>query len=170
MASAGILGEDDRVELINGEIVQTSPIGSRHAACVTDLSTWFIQQLGDRAITRVQNPVTLNDLSEPEPDVALVRPRAHRYRARHPGPDDVFLIVEAADATLALDRRVKSPLYAASGIPELWIVDLEHETVEVLRRPSPKGYQDVQQVGPGGSVSPEAFPDLACPVSGFLAR
>jgi Uma2 family endonuclease len=124
MAEAGVLQPTERVELIEGKIVQMAAIGSRHAECVDRLNRILVQGIEDRGTVRVQNPVRLSDHSEPEPDIALVRPRPEGYADRHPGPDDALLIVEVADTTLTLDREVKMPLYARAGIPECWTVDL----------------------------------------------
>lgn len=124
MADAGIFTEDHRVELLDGEIVDMSPIGHRHAACVDRLNRLFVIRVGDAAQVRIQNPIVLDDYSEPEPDVALIRPRPDFYESAHPTPGEVFLVVEVADATYETDRRIKIPLYAQSGIREVWLVDL----------------------------------------------
>src|SRR5216684_564312 len=116
MAKAGVLKPDDRVELIEGEIVKMSPIGSPHAACVCRLYESLPNVVKGRALVWVQNPVRLNDFSEPVPDIALLKPRKDYYAARHPTPADVLLIIEVADSTLLTDRNIKIPLYARSGI------------------------------------------------------
>jgi Uma2 family endonuclease len=120
MAEAGILGEGDRVELIEGEIYRMSPIGPMHAGGVDRLNRLFSRTFGDAVIVRVQNPVVLDDYSEPEPDLTLLRPRADFYTGEHPNPEDILLAVEVADSSADWDRRVKAPLYVRSGIPELW--------------------------------------------------
>src|SRR5438128_7324468 len=135
MLDARILTENDRVELVRGEIVQMAPIGSRHAGCVAALNQWFVTALRGRAILWPQNPITLPPDSEPQPDIVLVRPRADFYRSQHPGVDDVLLVVEVADTTYRYDRRVKLPLYAERGIREVWIVNLEGDALEVHRTP-----------------------------------
>jgi Uma2 family endonuclease len=160
MAAAGILGEDDRVELIDGEIVEMPPIGSRHAACVDRLNRMFTTQLGQGVIVRVQNPIRLSRHSEPQPDLVLVRPRPDFYAASHPEPEDVLLIVEVADSSTGYDRSVKVPLYARAGIREMWLVDLERGRVEVLREPAGGGYQTVQAYGPEDRLSVDALPDI----------
>jgi Uma2 family endonuclease len=124
MAAAGILGADERLELIEGQIVQITPIGSPHASSVKRTTSLFYRLLGDCATISVQDPVRLSNLSEPEPDVAVLRPRADFYAGAHPTPADVLLLVEVVDTTLRYDRRVKLPLYARSGIPEVWLVIL----------------------------------------------
>ena len=168
MAEAGILSEDDRVELLEGEIVSVSPVGSRHAACVKRLVRWFTREGGDRVIVGVQDPVQLGEHSEPQPDLTLLKPRADFYAASHPGPEDVLLLVEVAEASAVVDREVKVPLYARAGIPEVWVVDLTRHHVEVYRRPSPQGYEEVRVLRRGETVTPALLPDLVVPVDAFL--
>ena len=142
MARAGILGEDDRVELIAGEIVVMAPIGSRHAGCLNRLNELLVPAALRRAIVAPQNPLRLNDSSEPQPDIALLRWRSDGYASRHPGPEDALLVVELADSSLDYDRGAKLALYARSGIGEVWVVDLQGSRVEVYRSPGPDGYAD----------------------------
>lgn len=160
MAKAGILHEDDRIELLDGEIIEMAPIGDRHAMCVNDLSAWAFAGVAGRAIVSVQNPVRLSSGSEPQPDLALLRPRPDRYGKGLPGPGDVFLLIEVADTTLRYDRQRKLPRYAQAGIPELWIVDLPAERILVHRSPHQGRYQRTAVVRRGGTLAPEAFPDL----------
>jgi Uma2 family endonuclease len=160
MVPAGILRESDRVELIDGEIYEMAPIGPEHGWSVDELTEIFMVRLRGRARVRGQNPVRCLPRSEPQPDVALLRPAPDRYRGRHPIPDDVLLVVEVADSTLEHDRKVKAPLYAAAGIPELWIVNLKDRCAEVYRRQEDGAYRDVTTVVPDGVLSPLAFPDL----------
>ena len=160
MAQVGIFQEDDRVELLEGEIVEMAPIGSRHAACVKRLNQLFSDRLGGRAITGVQDPVRIGEHSEPQPDLTLLRPRPDFYSTGHPGPEDVLLVIEVADTTQDYDREVKMPLYARSGIPEAWLVDLVEDCIEVYRRPTPEGYREVRMVQREERVSVQAFPDL----------
>jgi Uma2 family endonuclease len=168
MAEAGILHEDDRVELIDGEIFKMAPIGSRHAASVRNLTEWLIMRLGARAIVSTQSPVSLSTEFEPEPDVAVLRPQPERYASAHPGPTDVILLVEVADTSLAYDREFKLPRYAESAIPEVWIVDLAGKRVLVYRRPSDSTYSEAAVAKPGDSIVPLAFPDLVLPVNDLL--
>lgn len=161
MAEVGILCEDERIELIDGEIIVMSPIGPLHMGHVARIGSLFSKRLSDRAILWIQNAIRLSRNAEPEPDVALLRPRADFYTTRVPGPADVFLIVEVADTSLAYDRRTKLNLYAIAAIPEVWIVDLRHHVLLVHRNPSPAGYGDVTEHGPGSTISPLAFRDLA---------
>jgi Uma2 family endonuclease len=170
MAEAGIISKDERVELIEGEIVAMAAIGSRHAACVDRLNYFLSQRVGGRALVRVQNPIRLDQFSEPQPDIALLRPRADFYAFAHPGPADVFLVVEVADTSAGFDRDVKIPLYARAGIPEAWLVDLTGDYIMVYRKPSVQVYQDVQHLQRGQSLSPEAFPDLIMAVEDILGQ
>jgi len=161
MGQAGILSEDDRVELIEGEIIEMSPIGSRHAGTVARIHHLFSTRLGDRAVVWSQNPLLLvRHQSEPQPDVMLLAPRADFYAGALPEPPDVRLLVEVADSSLLYDRRTKFPLYARSGVSEAWLVDLDSGRVEVHRGPSSAGYRDVRVVGADERLSPLASPDL----------
>jgi len=152
IAAAGVLREDDRVELIEGEIIEMSPIGSRHAACVGRLT----ELLGDRArnvaMLWVQNPVQINDYSEPVPDVTLLRRRDDFYAQAKPVPEDVLLIVEVSDSTVNYDRKVKLPLYARGGVTEMWLVNLPEELIEVYTRPLDGAYQETRLVRRGESI------------------
>jgi Uma2 family endonuclease len=168
MAEAGILTEDDRVELIEGEIVKMSPIGSLHAACVKRLNKLLQRQFGDDAVIGVQDPIRLSDFSEPEPDVALLRPRADLYAQAHPTPDDVLLIIEVADTTVLSDRNVKVPLYARAGIPEVWLIDLPQEVVEIYARPAEGGYQVQRQARRGEQLTAETLAQLSLTVDAVL--
>ncbi|MBI1743693.1 Uma2 family endonuclease [Candidatus Acetothermia bacterium] len=160
MIEAGVLHEDDRLELLGGEIVAMSPIGSRHAACVDRLNRLFTKRLGDSVIVRVQNPVELSDESEPQPDLSLLKPRTDFYSEAHPQSSDIYLLVEVADTTANYDRRVKLPFYARAGIIEIWLIDLEVQQIEVYREPSAKGYRQTQVVERGQSLKIQAFPDV----------
>ena len=168
MAESGILTEDDRVELIRGKIVEMSPIGRRHAACVRRLDTLFSEKLSRRAIVDTQNPVELSDYSEPQPDVALLQPRPDFYEAGHPQPEDIFLLVEVADTTVETDRNVKIPLYAEDGISEVWLVDINEQCVEIYLEPASTGYQNVQKFQRGQTLSIQAFPDIDITVDEVL--
>jgi Uma2 family endonuclease len=143
MAEVGLLSRDVRVELIDGEIVDRAPIGSRHAAAVNLLAERLIRGLGERAIVSIQAPVKLDLHSEPQPDLAVLRTQADRYADAHPGPKDVLLLIEVSDTTLEFDRTVKAGLYARHRIPALWVVDLAHDALRVYREPREGGYADV---------------------------
>lgn len=164
MADAGIFTEDDRVELIEGEVVEMAAIGSRHAACVDTLNRRFVLGGGDRVVVRIQNPVTLGDLSEPEPDVVLATAKPGGYASAHPTVDEVLLIVEVSDSSLDFDDRVKLPLYARHGIGEVWRADLASETVAVHRDPAGESYRSVTTARRHDTLRPEALPDVEIPV------
>jgi len=168
MAETGILAPDDRVELLDGEIVEMSPIGPRHAATVTRLEHLFHRLVGDHAIVRGQNPVRLDGYSEPEPDIALLMPRPDFYAADHPTPRDVLLIVEVADTSLRYDRHTKLPGYARAGIPEVWLVDLTADRVERYREPSGDTYADQQILGPEATLTPLLLPDVKIRIGEIL--
>jgi len=157
MGDTGILNAGDRVELVEGEILRMSPIGSRHAACVRRLTALFGRRLGNRASVSVQNPVVLGRHSEVQPDIAILRPRADAYAERHPGPAEILLIVEVVDTSGDYDRGTKLPLYARARVPEVWVVDLPTETIEVHRAPALRAYRDRKQMTRGERVSPLAF-------------
>ena len=160
MAEVGILGEDDRVELIKGEIVQMSPIGRLHKAFVGNLSQLLAVRFADRAVVWTQNPIILTDDSEPQPDLAVLRRRTPSYRARDAYAEDVLLLIEVADTSLTYDRTTKLHLYAQAGIPEYWIVDCTNETIEVYRNPGPHGYRDATRAAGAATLSLQAFPDV----------
>ncbi|SRR5712691_1563456 len=168
MAQAGIFSEDDRVELLDGEIIEMTPIGSRHAACVARLDRLFNLRLGTAGIVWVQNPIKIDDRTEPQPDLVLLRPRPDFYAQAHPGPDDVLLLIEVADTTLEMDREVKLPLYAKAGIREVWIVDLTGGTVQLYRQPSLQGYQTSIQARGIEQLTAEALPNLTISASDIL--
>ena len=165
MAEAGIIGRDERVELVDGRVVAMSPIGSPHAWCVNRLVGIFAPMIGSIRIG-VRNPIRLSDRCEPEPDLAVLRLEAPQDR--HPGPEDILLVVEVADTSLAYDRGTKAPLYARHGIPELRIADLGGERVEVHREPSPTGYRLMRVFGRGEAVAPAFAPDFAVDVDALL--
>jgi Uma2 family endonuclease len=172
MAEAGILGEDDRVELIDGEIIQMAPIGPRHANRVNRLMLRFAERFRGMAHISSQNPVRLSNRSEPEPDLALVRayPEGQDpYESAHPTPLDVFLIVEIADSSLEYDLGRKARLYARHGIPELWVLDQRGDRLVVHRDPTPRGYATVRELGRDDSIAPLAFPEVTLPVADLLA-
>lgn len=168
MAEVGILSPDERVELIDGVIVQMSPVGSRHAACVDNGMQLFVEAFRDVAQVRVQNPIRLGEHDEPEPDLALLRPKAGHYADGHPGPADVLLTVEVSDSSLEADRRVKMQRYALFGIPEAWLIDLVHNVVLVHTDPGPEGYRDVRVARGGERIAPAAFPDRSVAVDDLL--
>jgi Uma2 family endonuclease len=168
MVDSGALTENERVELIRGEIVPKMPIGPKHAACLKRLIRLLSRRLGDSAIVGSQDPVRLID-SEPEPDISLVRPRSDFYASGHPRPDDIFLITEVADSSLDDDRNIMRPLYAEAGIAEFWIVNIPEERLEVYRGPRPDGrYSDVQTLGRGQSTGILGLPGIVVGVDEVL--
>ncbi len=162
MGEAGILGMGDRVELIDGELIDMAPIGHGHIATVNGLNHALFVACGEQAIVSIQNPLRLDRLNEPQPDAVLFRPRPDFYRtAPFPGPADVLLVVEVADSSLRYDRGVKLPLYARAGIGEVWIVDLRRRVVDVHRTPSGDGYASVETQGPEDTVTLALAPGIA---------
>jgi len=168
MGRVGILGEDDRVELLDGEIVEMTPIGVRHAECVNRFTRQLVLVFDDVAVVLVQNPIRLSERSEPQPDLALVHRRPGLYASSHPLAMDVLLIVEVADASIEADRRVKIPLYARAGIPEVWLVDLNQDTVTAYRDPDRGAYSTAQVVRRGEGLAPGAFPERVLPITDLL--
>ncbi len=161
MADAGILGEDDRVELIDGELIDMAPIGQDHAATVNRLTRALVMACEDRAIVSTQNPVRLDGVNEPQPDFAIFRPRADFYGAgERPGPSDVLLLVEVADSSIRFDRAVKLPLYAHAGIPEVWIVDLKRRVLDVHRGPSGGSYSELTTYQRGDTLGLAMVPEI----------
>jgi hypothetical protein len=170
MGEVGILTRRDRVELIRGEIITMSPQGRRHRAFIDNLAERLIVALTGRAIVSVQMPIALSDDTEPEPDLQLLRRRPVPYKDREAFADDALLLIEVAETSLAYDRSTKLRLYAAAGIPEYWVVDCRAESIEVHRAPHPDGYRDVTRVaGPGATITPLAFPDVALPLAEIFA-
>jgi Uma2 family endonuclease len=159
IAEAGVFGEDDRVELLEGEIIEMTPIGGRHARRVTMLAHRFHQQVGDRLIVSVQNPIRLSERSEPQPDLALLRWRDDFY-PELPTAEDVVLVVEVADTSGSVDRVTKLPAYGRAGIAEAWLVDLAAGVVEIHLEPSAAGYRQVNLHRPGHVVSATVAPGL----------
>lgn len=168
MGAAGILHEDDRVELIEGELIAMAPIGDRHAGTSMSLTMLLVQRFGAQAVVSVANPVRLDRYNEPQPDFALVRPKPGGYTGGKPRPEDVLLLIELSDSTLRFDRTVKLPLYGAHGIREYWILDLAQRRVEVCRGPRPDGYASVEAFGPEAVLAPEALPGLTVTVAELM--
>ena len=168
MAEAEIFHPECRVELVDGDIFEMSPIGSWHAGVVNVLAHRLISGLGDRAVVHVQNPTELDAYSEPQPDIMLLKPRTDFYRNSHPGPEDALLLIEVSDTSLPHDRGRKLRLYARARVPEVWIVNRRADAIDIFRQPSPEGYRAVSQAHRGEGLSPEAFPDLRLSVSDIL--
>jgi Uma2 family endonuclease len=170
MAELGFLAPDARVELIEGQIHDMSPIGPNHSAVVMQLTEIFSEHRKKRWIVSVQNSVRLDLHSEPEPDLVLLKRAQDFYRSHLPAPDDVLLLVEVADSSLDFDRRKKLPIYARAGISEVWIVDLQDSVIEVYREPHFTGYEQKKVCRAGEKASPAAFPDVQVDVSELLKR
>ena len=161
MGEAGILGADERTELIGGDIIDMAPIGQGHAGTVDGLLEALFVACAGRAIVSAQNPVRLDQHNEPQPDLAVLRRRADFYATGdRPGPADVLLIVEVADSSLRFDRTVKLPMYARAGIPEVWIVDLRARAVEVHREPGGDAYRRMATHGAGEDLALAVAPEI----------
>jgi Uma2 family endonuclease len=166
MAEAGVFSEDDRVELIEGEVVEMTPIGWRHARCVSNLNMLLARFAGDRYVVSVQNPITVDEYAEPQPDLALV---SELPAGRLPGPEEIILVVEVSDTTLPYDRNVKLPIYARAGIPEAWVVEQQGEIVEVHAEPRPNGYARTSRYhSEDDQLRSEILSDLTLPVGEIL--
>jgi len=168
MAEAGIFHEDSRVELIRGRIVDMSPVGSAHIVAVNRLNRLLVAAVGDRGVVSVQNPVHLDKGSEPQPDIAVLRPGADDLGAPTPRASEVLLLIEVADSTLYDDRNEKAPLYAASGVPEYWILNLADQVFELHRKPEADRYLEVRKVGPGANLDVVMLPDVRLAVATLL--
>ncbi|MDP6454112.1 MAG: Uma2 family endonuclease [SAR202 cluster bacterium] len=168
MAEVGILTHEERVELVLGEIVEMAPIGDRHASSVDRLAESLTIQINMRAIIRSQNPLRLNQDSVVQPDLVLLARRDDYYASTTPDPNSVLLLVEVSDTTLLYDRNVKLPLYARSGVPEVWIVDLQSGQLEVFTEPSDDGYGSSRTLSSEDSVSPSAFDDISLAVADII--
>jgi Uma2 family endonuclease len=170
MAEAGVLRPGARVELLDGKIIDMSPIGPLHGGVVNRLNRLFNRRAKDRWLIAVQNPLLLEDRSEPQPDLMLLRPAQDDYESGHPEPKDVFLLIEVSDSTLETDREVKLPVYARAGIMEVWIVNLMDGSLEVYREPHDAGYANAQTLQEGESAAPALFPDAVIEVAELLRR
>ena len=165
MARAGVLKPEDRVELIEGEVIKMSPIGSPHAACVSRLNDLLHNLDKRKVMVRIQNPIRLDDFSEPVPDVAILKPRRDYYSTRHPIPSDVFMIIEVADTSVVSDRHIKIPLYARSLIPEVWLVNLSKKVIETYFNPVEGSYRKPRKYKRGETVVAQYVPGLELQVN-----
>ena len=168
MAEAGILAPDERVELLDGDVIRMAAVLDWHAFVVDWLNENLMLPLQGRAQVRIQNPTRLNDYSEPEPDVMLLRRRDDFYRSGHPAPADVLLLIEVSDSSLSFDRGQKLTRYAAAGIPEAWIVNRPDRRIESYADPTGDAYATVRYYEPGESISPQAFPDVVLQVDQII--
>jgi len=169
MAEVGILKPDARVELIEGEIIDMAPMGSRHAYVVAELTRRMIAAVGLRADVRCQLPIQLDDFSEPEPDIAVVKPRSQHYASAHPSREDVLLLIEVSDSSIAFDRSVKLPLYAKHSIPEVWIVDLSVSQIYAYSDPRDGFYQETKALEISTPQPVLLLPDMTIDLSFFTA-
>ena len=168
MVEAGILVEDDHVELIEGEIVQMSPVGKHHVACVNRVSTMLHEALGRTAIVSVQNPIDLDPISQPEPDICVLAPRDDFYTDELSKATDVLLLIEVSDTTAKFDRLMKVPLYAQASILEVWIIDLQEDIIEIYSDPAAGAYRQRRRANRGQSVTPQALPQFTVEVDTIL--
>lgn len=167
MDAAGVFGPEERLELIEGDIVEMTPVGPGHGAALAYLNKRLILGVGDRAVVWIQGGARIAFRSLPRPDLALLRPRS--YRRANPTPEDILLVVEVADTSLRFDRTREARLYAAAGAPEYWVVGVEREWIEVYREPEGEGYRDVKRVPLGDTIAPLSFPDLVLSVADIFA-
>ncbi|MSR05481.1 MAG: Uma2 family endonuclease [Gemmatimonadetes bacterium] len=168
LGELGVFHEDDRVELLGGQVVAMSPIGHRPAGCVRYLLNTLLRQIGDDVIVSCQDPLRLDRQSEPQPDLTLLKARGDSYRLRHPGPLDTLLVIEVADSSLEYDRDIKIPFYARAAIPEVWLVDLQNEHIEVYREPAGGTYTSVRSVSREETLTPLSLPHLTLKASDIL--
>lgn len=169
MAQAGVLAQDARVELIEGEIIDMAPIGSQHAGTVTWLLRRLFNAVGEMAFVTAQSPARLSQITEPQPDLMLLHPRPDHYRQSHPTARDVLLLIEVSDSTLRYDRDTKMPLYACYGVRESWLVDLERQELSCYRSPHNGGYLEVVSTHAPGATSISALPGIAVDLSGLFS-
>ena len=170
LAEIGVLAPDERVQLIAGDVIVMSPVGSRHAECVDLIDDAFtpLRLAPARARIRVQGPMVRPDHSEPQPDLMLLKLREGGYASGHPRPEDILLVVEVSLSTLRYDRYVKLALYAAAGVPEVWIANLQDDWIDSHTEPTADGYRSTRRYGLGDTIAPQAFPDLAIPVERII--
>jgi Uma2 family endonuclease len=165
MGEYSVFEPDARIELLDGGMIEMAPIGPFHGGCVKTLIHLFSKQLAGSALLSVQDPIQLDDLSEPQPDLALLRLVSHFYRQRHPTAADIFLVIEVADSSAKHDRETKIPLYGRHGIVECWLVDLMAKQVEVYRQPTAQGYAEIRILRSGDFLSPSPLPQIQIAVS-----
>jgi len=170
MAEAGLFGPEERIELIDGEIIEMTPVGDRHIMCVNRATAFFSEAFGRTAIVSIQNALRLNIHNMPQPDVVVFKPRADFYASGAPTPADVLFLVEVSDSTIRRDRSIKLPRFATYGIPEVWIEDLNHDLILVYRDPEENQYRTQFTVRHGDSISPLAFPNTTFLVDDLIGQ
>lgn len=168
MSDIGLFPEDKRFELIRGEILEMPGAKPPHSGRVNRLNHLFVSRLGDSVTVSVQNPSSIDDYSEPVPDVSLLKPRLDFYTKNHPLPEDVLLVIEISHTTLRFDTRIKGPLYAEAGIPEYWILNIPQNILEVRTDPVNERYTRLQTLKPGDMVTPHAFPQVSFRIEEIL--
>ncbi len=169
MGAAGILSEATRVELIEGALIDMAPIGIQHAGKIKRIIRLFAQAIGERAIIDAQNPVILDNYSEPRPDITLLRSSPDFYETAHPRPEDVLLLIEVADTAVRYDREVKIPLYARSRIAEAWLLDLPQQQLEIYLEPSIDGYRKILRPGPDERITLSQLPETMIQVADLFS-
>lgn len=169
MAEEGLIRPDARVELIDGEIVEMSPIGSRHASHVRRLHALLQEKLGSAVMLSIQSPLRLSDIAEPEPDIVLLRPRDDFYADAHPTPDDALLVIEVGDSSVSYDRNEKAPLYARHGVREYWLLDLVRNVVTVYTQPEAGMYKRVEERRGEDLWTSHSLPDLSLSIGEILS-
>ncbi|WP_031435667.1 Uma2 family endonuclease [Methylomarinum vadi] len=168
MGESGIFPPDSHLELINGEIVEMSPIGSNHAGHLKRLNRLLNTLLKKEAIVSIQDPLQLGDFSEPEPDLMLLKPNPDFYCSRHPQAGDVLLLIEVADSSLEYDQTHKLRLYALHNVQEYWLLNLNDSCLEVYRRPRGETYEEKTTLRDGDTINPSLLPDIAIQVAAIL--
>jgi Uma2 family endonuclease len=168
MMESGIIREGERVELISGQIFTMAAKGTRHTVSTTRLLKELWRLIEERAIVRCQDPISLPNNSEPEPDLAIARLRSDDYVNSHPAPEDIILVIEVADSTIKFDRETKAPLYAAAGISEYWIINLIDDRLEIYRQPEGNIYTSIEIITPPRSINLPQFPEIGLPIGDFF--
>jgi Uma2 family endonuclease len=169
MSDLGILDPNERTELIAGQIVLMTAKGTPHVLTLRILASVLENALGDRSVfVSTQDPIRLDNFSEPEPDLAIVKGTIFDYAEHHPVPEDIYLVIEVADSTLKQDCEVKDKLYARSSIAEYWVIDIKNRQVHLFRDPSPIGYTSQLILTETHSISPLAFPDIILSIASIL--
>lgn len=168
MIEKGVFDENDQIELLGGVIVDKMPKGRKHSTCNDIIATYFVQKLGDKVCVKNQNPIWLDEFSEPEPDIVLAKLPLTRYFEAHPTPNEIYLILEVSDTTLGYDRNTKAEAYSRAGIQQYLVLNIQNKTIEDYREPSADGYQNKQTYRIGHHFNLVAFPEISIAVSDFL--
>jgi Uma2 family endonuclease len=169
MGEAGVLKEDDRVELIEGELIKMAPIGGRHLQLVNLITGILVFAVEDKAVVSTQNPILLPPYNEPQPDIVLLAPEV-KYRQAVPTVEDILLVIEIADTTLVYDRDTKIPIYARHGIPEAWVLDAANERTFIFLQPGPQGYRQILSPKREETISPSLLPGVEIKLSDIWRR